>query len=64
MNLVLKIPGVSYSFVLFKAKAELADMKKEVESLRTEKEVLLKKLDTLEAANERFVDMKVSLWSH
>ncbi len=34
-------------------------MKKEVESLRAEKEGVLKKLDTLESANERLIDMKV-----
>jgi hypothetical protein len=41
------------------AQAELGEMKKEVESLRAEKEGVLKKLDTLESANERLVDMKV-----
>jgi hypothetical protein len=41
------------------AQAELGEMKKEVESLRAEKEGVLKKLDTLESANERLIDMKV-----
>ncbi len=41
------------------AQAELGEMKKEAESLRAEKEGVLKKLDTLESANERLIDMKV-----
>ncbi len=48
------------TLVLFcQAQAELGEMKKEVESLRAEKEGVLKKLDTLESANERLIDMKV-----
>jgi hypothetical protein len=34
-------------------------MRKEMESLRAEKEAAQRKLDTLETANERLVDMKV-----
>jgi len=41
-----------------KCQADLKESRKEIDNLRIEKEYLAKKLDTLETANERLIEMK------